>query len=602
MKSSKLAPLFGNPPSPGLQGPLPLKGYRFGQFAIDTRSATLRRDGAMAQLRPKSFEVLVYLVENAGELVLKSELIDHVWPTVIVTENSLAQCIKDIRQVLGDDGQKMLETVAKRGYVFAPPVLTFDLDGPESEAGKMSEPPLGVPAQRLVPTQIAPPVAPSPAGRPARTAVMLAGFAAILAIASGVWWMAPGAPPARDAVGDAAPPGKPAHADTLSIAVLPFSATESSDLGDYFSSGISEDIAAALGRFPDLSVASPNVVSRFHSVGASVEDIERQLKVRYLVEGSIRRVPERVRIAVRLTDLAHGTLLWSDAYDAPAATILTIQEDIVVRVTGALAVKLTNLERVRVAGKSIGSMEAYDFVLRGRELLTRLNRVSHSQAREMFERAIELDPRYAAAYVGLGRVDLSAVALGWTPNAEEALARAATLARKAISLDEFNPAAHVLLGRAYARMGDYERAIDTLRRAIALNPSDPESHAGLGDALLWSGESASAIKALETAIAIDPRLSGEDLFSLGTAYFIDNQFSESVRVFERATTRNEGNSFIYAMLAAAYVENHRDSESQSAAEEVRRLNPFFDVGTFGSLFKNPKDRDKIATALRKSGL
>ena len=169
----------------------------------------------------------------------------------------------------------------------------------------------------------------------------------------------------------------------------------------------------------------------------------------------------------------------------------------------------------------------------------------------MFERAIALDPQYAAAYVGLGRIDLSAAALGWTADPEAALKRAEDLARKAISLDEFNPAAHVLLGRAYARMEDYERAVEALKRAVALNPSEPDSHAGLGDALLWNGDVEGAIKALETATAIDPRLSAEDLFSLGAAYFLAGRSADAALVLERIVTRKEGNPFIYAMLAAA---------------------------------------------------
>ena len=361
-------------------------------------------------------------------------------------------------------------------------------------------------------------------------------IAVVLAIAGGVWW----------ALNPLATP-KPA-ADTsnaaarrLSVAVLPFGAAEAA-ADDYFSSGISEDLAAALGRFSDLAVASPKVVSRFRSAGASAEDIERQLKVQYLVEGSVRRSPERIRIAVRLTDLRRGILLWSDSYDVSAANMFATQDEITARIAGALSVKLTNLEQARAASKAASDMEAYDFVLRGRELLTRLNRTAYSQARTMFERAIALDPRHAAAYVGLGRVDLSAVALGWTADPEEALKRAESLARKAISLDEFSPAAHVLLGRTYARMGQYERAVEVLKRAVALNPSDPDSHAGLGDALLWSGEPADAIKSLEAAISIDPRLSAEDLFSLGAAYFIDGRAADSARVFERATTRKEGNA------------------------------------------------------------
>jgi adenylate cyclase len=151
-------------------------------------------------------------------------------------------------------------------------------------------------------------------------------------------------------------------------------------------------------------------------------------------------------------------------------------------------------------------------------------------------------------------------------------------------------------------MGDYERAVAVLKRAVALNPSDPDSHAGLGDALLWSGEAEGAIKSLETAAAMDPRLSAEDLFGLGVAYFLVGQSADAVRTFERITTRKEGNPFIYAMLAAIYAENGRDDDSRLAAAEVRKLNPFFDIARFGSLFKKAEHRDRLANALKKTGL
>jgi tetratricopeptide (TPR) repeat protein len=305
---------------------------------------------------------------------------------------------------------------------------------------------------------------------------------------------------------------------------------------------------------------------------------------------------------VRLTDLPRGTLLWSESYDASVITIFAIEDDIVIRIAGALAVKLTNIQQTRISGKSPANLEAYDLVLRGRDLQVRLNRTAHSQARTMFERAIELDPQNAAAYVGLGRIDLSAVALGWTADPEAALRRAEELARKSIALDEFNPAAHVLLGRAYARLGDYERALEALRRAVSFNPSDPDNHAGLGDALLWNGDVAGAIKSLETAAAMDPRLSAEDLFDLGAAYFLIGRSTDAARTFERISARKEGNPFVYAMLAAIYAELGRNDDSRLAAAEVRKLNPFFDAGRFGSLFRNAEHRARLANALKKTGL
>ena len=219
----------------------------------------------------------------------------------------------------------------------------------------------------------------------------------------------------------------------------------------------------------------------------------------------------------------------------------------------------------------------------------------------MFELAIASDAQNVAAYVGLGRIDLSAVALGWTADAEAALQRAEDLARKAISLDEFNPAAHVLLGRTYARMGEHERAVNVLTQAVALNPSEPDSYAGLGDALLWNGDVAKAIKALEIATSIDPRLSAEDLFSLGAAYFMARKTTDAIRVLERITNRREANPFIYAMLAATYADSDRDADARAAVAEVRKLNPLFDVARFGSLFKNSEHRDRLSNALKKAG-
>jgi TolB-like protein/DNA-binding winged helix-turn-helix (wHTH) protein/cytochrome c-type biogenesis protein CcmH/NrfG len=552
------------------------KSYRFGNFVLDARSVSLRRGDVSVPLRPKSFDVLHYLVCNQGRLITKDELFGNVWSDVIVTDNSLVQCIKEVRQALGDEQQTMVETIAKRGYMFSPAVFEIVSSVPAAET-----PAAGVGA-----------VGPGRGRSVAAVSVVV-----VLMLTLGAWVVS-GLRSTPQQSAEAPVTGRAADS-RLSIAVLPFGVL-GEDTNDYFSIGISEDIAAALGRFPDLAVTSPKAATKFVDSAEHGNDTEH--RVQYLVEGSVRRTAERVRIAVRLIGRPHGTILWSESYDASAATIFVIEDDIVIRVAGALAVKLTNLRQIRLASTSVGSLEAYDLVLRGRHLHARLSRTTHSQARAIFERAIALDLQYAPAYVGLGRIDLSAVALGWTQDPEASLRRAEELARKAISLDEFNPAAHVLLGRAYARLADYERAVEALRRAVTLNPSDPDSHAGLGDALLWSGEVEGAIKELEIATSVDPRLSAEDLFSLGAAYFLSGRTADATRIFERVTVRKEGNPFTYAMLAAVYAETGRDSDSRWAAGEVRKLNPFFDVARFGSLFKKAEHRELLATALKRTGL
>src|SRR5688500_144096 len=221
--------------------------YRFLEFELDVRNACLRHAGLPVPLRPKSFDVLLYLVRHRGRLVTKDELIEAVWAPVVVTENSLVQCVREAREAIGDASQSRIETVAKRGYIFTPEVA-------EGSAGS-------------------PPAA---SRRRSRRVMALAALVAVgLAIA--VSWIGLGPEPARDEA-----------ARRFAVAVLPF---DSPAEPDYFSRGISDDVTAALGRFPQLAVAAPLAVARLRTAGATAEDLQRQLKLRYLVEGSVRRSP-----------------------------------------------------------------------------------------------------------------------------------------------------------------------------------------------------------------------------------------------------------------------------------------------------------------------
>jgi len=542
------------------------KILRFGAFGLDLdRQALVGPSGALP-LRPKAFDVLLHLVRNRGRVVSKDELMQAVWPNVFVTENSLVQCISDIRAALGQDGPTILKTVPRRGYMFAAPVVE---DQPAVDA-----PPAETPARRPV------------------HAVMAAGVVVlVLTVAGATWWSV--SRPASTEL--AAVPQK-----RLSIALLPFTMLDSAG-DDYFADGLTEDIIGALSRFPDLTVLAPRTIAAYKGRTPSREEIARDLKVRFLAEGSVRRSAGRLRISIRLSDAVEGTLVWAEQYDTDADQVIAVQDDITRQITGALAVRVTSVEQARLVARPPSSLEAYDLVLRGRDLLSRLTRTATSNARTMFERAVELDPNYAPAYVGLGRVDLTAVHLGWTPDPAGTLRRAEAHARQAVGIDEFNPTGQALLGKIQARLQEYDRAVETLRYALTLNPSDPEIYAGLGDALLWSGETDEARRMLEIAARLDPKLSSQELFNLGTAYFLLGQHGQAAQVLERTVARRDGNQFIHAMLAAVYADAGRRDEARIEVAEVRRQNPLFDLDTFGTLFRNPAHRDKIVAALHQAG-
>ena len=386
-----------------------------------------------------------------------------------------------------------------------------------------------------------------------------------------------------------------------SIAVLPFAAL-GADSGDYFADGLTEDIIAALGRFRDLSVIAPAAVLAYKGKNPTPARIGRDLKVSYVVEGSVRRVAENLRVSVNLTDTAHSQVLWSEKYDTEPKDIFSVQDQITRRISGALAVRVTNLEIARSAAKRTGSMEAYDLVLRGRSLGAHLSRADNAEARTLFERAIELDPKYAPAYIGLGRLDVRAVTQGWTANPSEALEHAEGLARKAIALDDLDPGAHALLADAALYFGEYDRALDEVKRALDLNSSDAHSYEILMDVLLFRGDLKGAISAGETLGQFEPDIPSDAAFHLAVAYVLADRGADAVRVLRRALDRSPDDLYGNVMLAVALAAAGRQQDAERQAAEVRQKFPNFSPEEFGSLLRDPTQREKLAGDLKKAGL
>jgi adenylate cyclase len=421
---------------------------------------------------------------------------------------------------------------------------------------------------------------------------ILAGLITIMAIGGGAsWWLY------RDRG------GAPSLAkDRPVVAVLPFLNLNAEPVDDYFGDGLTEDIISALGRFSELAVLARNAVFSYKGKGLGPEELGRQLGARYLVEGSVRHTPDRLRISVQLADAAKGALLWSTQYDAPPKNVFSIQDDITRQIAGALAVKLTSLEQARAAAKPPDRLEAYDLVLRGRAMMSRNTRSATIEARRLYQRAIDLDPGYAAAYVALGDAYHSSFLLGWTDQPVEILQRMQDLATMAIGLDSFSAGAHSLLGVVYMQFRQHERAIDELKRAIDLNPSSAETYGWLGDALLFMGDLDGSIKATETALRFDPNLDVRQWWSLGMANLLAGRIAEAIRITEQKIAEDTGFEFNYVTLAAAYAEAGRTEDAARAVQSVRKLDPFFDTANYGSLFRKAEHQAQIASSLHKAGL
>ena len=432
----------------------------------------------------------------------------------------------------------------------------------------------------------------------ARTRALQAGALTLVFILAGAaaWWTLRAPSPSPTANAPASLDARP------SIAVLPLVTLADANKEDYFADGLTEDVISALGRFSELVVRSRNAVFAYKGKTPRPEDVGRDLAVRYIVEGSIRRSPERIRIAIRLTDAARGALLWSENYDVAPKDIFSVQDDITRRIAGTLASRLSNLELTKAATKPPSSLEAYDIVLRGRDLLNRVNRTANSQARVLFKQAIDLDPNYAPAYIGLGRVELNGVLQGWTADPQDALQRAERLGQKAIAIDQTSAGAHALLGSIYIRYADYDRALDEMRRAVDLNGSDPDAYVGLATALLWSGDIDGSVKDFETARKLGLTMSVNEAFILGVAYVLADRSGDAIRTLESSIERNKTDPYSNAILAAAYAQAGRQADAARQAETVRGLDPHFDSADFGTLMRKPELQKKLAAALGKAGL
>jgi len=335
----------------------------------------------------------------------------------------------------------------------------------------------------------------------------------------------------------------------------------------------------------------------------SPPEIGRQLNVLYLLDGSVRRAGDRLRVNAELTQAATGRNVWSEAYDAKVKDIFDVQQDIARRVVGAAAVKLTRFERDRALAKPTENLAAYEYVLRGREHFSRATRDSSEEAQEMFQRAIDLDPSYAAAYAELGLSLIEAVASGWTQFIGDDIARAETLGQKALSLDSESTTAYRLLAEVHLAKRRFDLALGQIDRALEINPSDAECFLMRGSILLWAGRAAEALSWIEGALRLDSANARATL-DLGMAYYFLDRYGESVETMDRALAASHGHNTQVtgrSVLAATYAQLDRRPDAERERNAVMRIAPVLDAERFASQFGTQAAHDHMLAGLKKAG-
>ena len=393
--------------------------------------------------------------------------------------------------------------------------------------------------------------------------------------------------------------------DKPSIAVLAFTNMSGDPEQEYFSDGISEDIITDLSKLSELDVIARNSSFTYKGKPIDVKQVGRELGVRYVLEGSVRKAGNRVRVTGQLIDAVNGTHIWADRFDRDLTNIFAVQDELTREIISALRIKLSDGERARIAGGGTRNVDAHDFFLRGRELLfgNRLGREEFEQAMVCFQRAVELDPNYAGAYAGQSMGYSLDYQNHWTNAPEKSLDEAQRLVDEAIVKDERDAFAHFVACVVATWKKDYERWSREADRALSLSPNFALAHLTKGNLLTYTGEPAKAITCYEQAIRLNPTAALYRHF-LGTAYFIAGNYETAAALFKERIAMAPTTDLSRAFLACTLGHLGKTEEAHQVWRELKEINPRYSYAAhIGRLpFKDLADADKFTDGLRKAGL
>jgi adenylate cyclase len=396
----------------------------------------------------------------------------------------------------------------------------------------------------------------------------------------------------------------PALPDKPSIAVLPFLNMSGDQEQEYFVDGMTEDLITDLSKVSGLFVIARNSSFTYKGKAVDVKRIGRELGVRHVLEGSVRKAGNRVRITAQLIDAGSGGHLWAERFDRDLTDIFSMEDEVVEKIVRALAVTLTQGEERRLRRRGTGNVEAYELWLRGRELLTRSTRESVEQARAMYRRAIEIDMNFPAPHAGLALAAIADYVSDWALDPAQALDEAERWARRAVELNDQEPVSHMALGNVLLWRRDHERALAEFGRMIALDPNFAQGHTAAGMALVYSGRAAEALEPIATAMRLDPHYAPIVLHFLAQANFSLGAYDTAARLLLERIARNPGTDASRMLLASCYGHLGRAEDARITWAELLKVNPDFSLSQRARVlpYKDPGDFQRIAEGLAKAGL
>ncbi len=522
--------------------------YAFENYVLDPERRELTRGFEAISVGPQVFDLLVHLVQNRERVVSKDGLLDAVWNGRIVSESTLASHVNAVRKAIGDTGeqQRLIRTVSRKGFRFV---------------GEVREAP-SFDGVRSLKTESAAP------GEPAQTLPL---------------------------------PGKP------SIAVLPFQNLSGDPEQEYFADGMVEDIIAALSRVRWLFVIARNSSFTFKGRAVDVKQVGHELGVRYVLEGSVRKAANRVRITGQLVDAATGVDLWAERFEGTLDDIFELQDQVAASVVGAIAPQLERAEIERAKRKPTESLDAYDHYLRGMANMQGGTREGINEALPLFRTAMRLDPDFASAYGMAAWCHFWRKVNGWMTDRPREVAEGVRLARRAVKLGQYDAVALARSGHALGHLaGDLDGGIALLDRALVLDPNLASAWFLGGFLRAWRGEPGAAIEHFERAMRLSPL--DPELYrmqaGMALAYLLAGRSGAASSWAEKAFRDLPSFLMVVGIIAASHALAGRVDEGRRAMRHLRQLDPALRISNLKNWLplRRPEDVSTFAEGLRKAGL
>ncbi len=389
-----------------------------------------------------------------------------------------------------------------------------------------------------------------------------------------------------------------------SVAVLPFDNMTGDPKQDYFVDGITGGIITMLAKVPQLFVTARNSTFAYKDKPVPVRQVAEELGVHYVLEGSVQRSEHRIRLNAQLIDALTGHHVWAERYNLEPADILTIQDQVAEKVVAALEVALTEGEQRRVRRAETSSPEAYDYYVRARQTYLNFTEADILQARQLWLKAFELDPKYAGALASVGYSHAMAVLSGFSDDPAQDLKQARAYAEQSLAIDDTNPDAYALMARLATFNHEHEQAVEYAQRSVELSPSHADNTALLGLFLSYAGRYAEALQVMNRAMRLAPHYPNWYPGIVGAANRFLGNLDEAINAFEQERDRTPNSHRPYIWLASTYAEAGREEAARTAAKEVLARNPKFSIKQYGKFqaWKNSEDLERLLDGLRKAGL